>query len=635
MATAPKTGASFFAETETEQSALQKYQEQRKRLQDLLEEREGRMFDPVLLAMGQGFLAPTKTGSFGESLGNVASMVGPAQSAEEKRRLEMAQIRSEIALQDFMAAQAAETGRQVANQPSIFDVMQGRAGPLTAPAAQAASQPAAQPAAPAVRPEVRPAAPRPPEAARSEPAVARTLSVSPQAAPTATGIPVPDQQTPSQRVLSVIERQLRSPRPEIQRMGENNLKLWEAQTKGIKVEGGNVYDLNNLDPKGRPTILYSFGKQEPFEITVNGEGKTVDMTPMEYLQYRELQAAGKESEGFKRFVEGRRSSAEKLPAYGGERAMFSIRVPDPSNPSRLMTLTGEGSARDRATLEMLNEQAFKSGNFGPLLERYRQVTGTSAAEARQQQAAPQQSIPAIGQQDKPTRRQLPPGQLDPELASLPLADQIKITTDRFKASDKVAGEQMDVIRSVGNPQNLTMSDNNLKEIIEITKRSPEAFGLLVKQGLIPAILRASQEGLRVGQYTISAPVNEFLKALKLPPDKQDDARRLTQLVDQEFFATAPLVKGALGPAISNADAQFMKSPQARPEDSARIISFWAANRLLANRQLKDVFEAANAYPAGMSPRGFIGDELPAIMNSYVPLFERLRKSFPISAGGRQ
>jgi hypothetical protein len=115
---------------------------------------------------------------------------------------------------------------------------------------------------------------------------------------------------------------------------------------------------------------------------------------------------------------------------------------------------------------------------------------------------------------------------------------------------------------------------------------------------------------------------------------QDDARRLTMLVDEEFFTTAPLVKGALGPSISNADAQFMKSPQARPQDSARIISYWAANRLLANRQLRDAFGAANQYPANMSPRGFIGQELPGIMQSYVPLFERLRQTFPASTGGR-
>ena len=48
---------------------------------DILEQRNNRLFDPTYLAMAQGFFAPTKTGSFGESLGNVAGMVGPAPTS--------------------------------------------------------------------------------------------------------------------------------------------------------------------------------------------------------------------------------------------------------------------------------------------------------------------------------------------------------------------------------------------------------------------------------------------------------------------------------------------------------------------------------------------------------------------------
>lgn len=632
MATSPKTRASFYAESGAEQSALERYQQQRKTLQDLLEQRENALFDPVLLAIAQGFLAPTKTGSFGESLSNVAAMVGPAQAAENKRGLEMAQIRAELAMQDFMAAQAAETGRQVAAQPSIMDIMRGEAGPL---ATQAAAQaPAARPAPQA--PQAAPGAAQPLPVREQPPAMP---SAPMQAAPAQAAAPnmaPPAERTPSQRVLAVIEQQLKSPRPEIQRMGENNLKLWEAQSKGIKVEGGNVLDLMNLDAQGRPKILYSLGKQEPFEVTYKGKGLTIDMTPLEYNEYTSLQAAGKEEDGFNKYIKGRRSSSEKLPAYGGEEGPFRIRVPDPSNPSRMIELTGNATARRRAELELLNDKAAETGNYAPLLDMYRRTTGTAAPQGARAPERPAEQVPARTPRTEAERaRPAIPGQMDPELANLPLSKQIEITTDRFKASDKVAREQMDVILQAGNPQLIESSNNRLKEIIEITKRSPEAFGLLVQQGLIPALAKAAQEGLRVGPYTVAAPVDEFLKAAKLPPALQDDARRLTMLVDEEFFTTAPLVKGALGPSISNADAQFMKSPQARPQDSARIISYWAANRLLANRQLRDAFSAANQYPANMSPRGFIGQELPGIMQSYVPLFERLRQTFPASTGGRQ
>ena len=42
------------------------------------------MFDPTLLAMAQGFLAPTPTGSFGESLGAVSKNVGEVQRQQQK-----------------------------------------------------------------------------------------------------------------------------------------------------------------------------------------------------------------------------------------------------------------------------------------------------------------------------------------------------------------------------------------------------------------------------------------------------------------------------------------------------------------------------------------------------------------------
>ena len=80
-------------------NAMQTYLDAQKNAREKFEERQNRLIDPVYLAMAQGFLAPTKTGSFGESLGNVAAAVGPAQSAEDKRVTEMAKMRLDMATQ--------------------------------------------------------------------------------------------------------------------------------------------------------------------------------------------------------------------------------------------------------------------------------------------------------------------------------------------------------------------------------------------------------------------------------------------------------------------------------------------------------------------------------------------------------
>lgn len=87
--------------------ARQTYIDAQKKMLEALESRN-QLFDPVMLAMAQGFLAPTKSGSFGESISNVAASVGPAAEAERKRNIEMAQIRAELAANQYGAAQKGE-----------------------------------------------------------------------------------------------------------------------------------------------------------------------------------------------------------------------------------------------------------------------------------------------------------------------------------------------------------------------------------------------------------------------------------------------------------------------------------------------------------------------------------------------
>ena len=69
----------------------------RETMKQALENRKGRI-DPSMLALAQGFLAPTRTGSFGESLGTAAGAYGKAQEAEVDRNAQLAKMRYELAL---------------------------------------------------------------------------------------------------------------------------------------------------------------------------------------------------------------------------------------------------------------------------------------------------------------------------------------------------------------------------------------------------------------------------------------------------------------------------------------------------------------------------------------------------------
>lgn len=140
--------------------AMQEYLDAQKNAREKFEERSNRLFDPTMLAMAQGFLAPTKTGSFGESLGNVAGAVGPAQAAEEKRIAEMAKMRLEMAqqgVQTEIQTKQAEARQRAINEDLGEDSPYAKP-PVVAPKPAAGalpSAPAGQP--PAGAPVVSPA----------------------------------------------------------------------------------------------------------------------------------------------------------------------------------------------------------------------------------------------------------------------------------------------------------------------------------------------------------------------------------------------------------------------------------------------------------------------------------------------
>jgi len=94
-------------ESESMTKSRQTYIDAQQKMLDALESRN-QLFDPVLLALAQGLLSPTKSGSFGEGIANAAASVAPAMEQERKKNIEMAQIRAELAASQYGAAQKGE-----------------------------------------------------------------------------------------------------------------------------------------------------------------------------------------------------------------------------------------------------------------------------------------------------------------------------------------------------------------------------------------------------------------------------------------------------------------------------------------------------------------------------------------------
>jgi hypothetical protein len=84
-------------------ASLRKLAEERQAMKDQIDlltksvnVRQNRMFDPVLMKMAAGFAKPTKTGSFGESLGYAAEMGADEAEKEAIREQAAVKLRQEL-----------------------------------------------------------------------------------------------------------------------------------------------------------------------------------------------------------------------------------------------------------------------------------------------------------------------------------------------------------------------------------------------------------------------------------------------------------------------------------------------------------------------------------------------------------
>jgi hypothetical protein len=314
--------------------AWSEYTAAQQEARDILAQRNNRLFDPTYLAMAQGFFAPTKTGSFGESLGNVAAMVGPAQQAEEKRTMDMAKMRMELAqqgLQTSIQAQNAEQDQAAFNAraykaptPQPAAPVAGMPPPVAPPAAPvlqppsgALAQAAPPPVAPAVAPPVAPPSPL----AQATPPVA---PLAPQPAQPAPAQPSGQQLFPAQPTTWDAEetefasRQRRAGKP----MGEIMKEIDEMRRKNIIV---NERGATNI----KTGQVFSPVDPTPTDVRLP-DGTTHVVTKTMASRLAGAQAAGNAEEYFKIVDQIQKGMTRPPPVAGAQGAPAAAPAPAPA-----------------------------------------------------------------------------------------------------------------------------------------------------------------------------------------------------------------------------------------------------------------------------------------------------------------
>jgi len=255
--------------------ANRRYQEALAKLTESLDSRKNRFFDPVMLAAAQGFLAPTQTGGFGESLGKAAGNIGPAEAAAAKEEQELLQQKLGVAGQGLelqrLKARDAELNKYL--NPTPAAPAQGPlAGPQAAPVAGPQAAPAAGPLSGGAAP-----APSPAPAAAPVGALSQAVAPAPAEPPATAPAPV---------------KTVGAPQGALTAMQANKPPGYE-DVEGIQVApanpnfmtGRDYVRLNRFDKTKSPGDLIKEGQEIEQKRYRDKEGGVLDLATGKFYQY--------------------------------------------------------------------------------------------------------------------------------------------------------------------------------------------------------------------------------------------------------------------------------------------------------------------------------------------------------------
>jgi len=161
-AAAPPLNDYFARVAKQKEESIQLLKNRQAKLLELNNKRKNPMFDPQLLALSSALLRPTKTGSFGESLGYAAEALGSEQ--EKRMQREQAEAKMQMELEDM----TQEQKRQMMSHELMMEL-----NGVGAPFGQAPAFTGAPAAAPAAGTTTMPQLAGAPQAAVQAPAAAQ------------------------------------------------------------------------------------------------------------------------------------------------------------------------------------------------------------------------------------------------------------------------------------------------------------------------------------------------------------------------------------------------------------------------------------------------------------------------------
>lgn len=275
------------------------------RRDELLRLSQQRMFDPRLMKFAGAMLSPTKTGSFGESLGYGATAAAEEQEKEMARQQALAKMQYEIEMESAKQKKAA------AIPQLLMQMQQERMRPMAkAPEAQPAAQEGAQPVA---QPSAQPTRARGtgglfPNVSDEQLTI---MSMDPDLKPLADAEFKLREERRKGREEFIIAGEKRFLYPEeVQEMqnlaGSGDINGLRAFYRRINVPFNFIEDktapggmrlatateLEAMKSKAVEAEKAKYGDQKEYTVSYAGSSRKFPFTPAQYLQYVEADAKG-------------------------------------------------------------------------------------------------------------------------------------------------------------------------------------------------------------------------------------------------------------------------------------------------------------------------------------------------------
>jgi len=506
------------------------------RLRAGLDSRKNRPFDPVLMATAAGLLAPTKTGSFGESLGYAAQGAGVASEKEMERMKEDQKLELELAGKEM------EFRQQLAGDTLMGNIFRNARGPVGAPVAVAGAS-AAAPAA-----GVASAAPASSVATADVAAVQNSPAAAAQVQGAANGrLPVTDEHIVwanryAPKMVPVLE------------------KIMTRQLEDEKLQVSK----KTLENQIRET------EQKTRKITPVGLRTERDITNKEYDQYRAKlkETGGDPAKMNQYYAEQGWLEQEQARALSAANAGKGAEPLSPADYAKLIAST----AKELETQQKIAEQA---GLAPGKLKEAREMSAIKIAE---------DIAIATGKSTVEVKRDLDiaagKGAIEVQTAldiargKLPIAVQEEEQKTTAKARAEAAETKATKLLSAAEA---AFSNTEIANDMIAYAKDPntkDAFGILQKPGLANAIGRAMEQGIQANagttNFSFSVPVS-IIASYKLTPSQIDALNIFASKTGQLQINSRQLNRTPGEGSTSDFETKMFSSIYAMPSDSARVI----------------------------------------------------------------